>query len=77
MPHHNFGQLDEDDIKAVIAYLRTLKPIENTTEPSESDFPMNIIINTIPKKADLKPMPPKSDKAAYGKYLVTAAGCYD
>jgi len=77
MPHHNFGKLSEDDIHSLIAYLRTLEPIENTPEKSKSDFPMNFIINTIPKKAELKQAPPKSNKILYGKYLVTAASCYD
>lgn len=75
MPYSNFGQLDEEDIKSVIAFLRTLKPVEYVTEKSSSDFPMNIIINTIPEKANLKPMPNPADSIAYGKYLVTAASC--
>jgi len=77
MPHPNFGQLDEEDIKSVIAYIRSLPAIENETEASTSDFPMNFIIHTIPKAAQLAPMPDKSDKVAYGKYLVTAASCFN
>lgn len=76
MPHPNFGQLDEDDIKSVIAYIRSLPAIENKTEESYSDFPMNFIIHTIPKDAQLAPRPDPSDKVAYGKYLVTAASCF-
>lgn len=77
MPHIGYGQLDEEDIKSVIAYIRTLEPIENQTEPSEASFPMNFIINTIPKKPNFNKIPPQSDKIAYGKYLVTAASCND
>ena len=77
MPHHNFGLMDEEDIYSIIAYIRTLAPIENETKPSESFFPVNIIVHTIPKKANLQPMPPKNDIVAYGKYLVTAASCND
>ncbi len=77
MPHANYGQLDPADIKSVIAYLRTLEPIEHETTPSKSDFPMNFILNTIPKAADPNPIPEKSKLAAYGKYLITAASCYD
>lgn len=75
MPHHNYGKLDENDIKAVIAYIRTLAPIENKVPDSESDFPMNFIINTIPSKASLTARPPQSDTLAYGKYMATAASC--
>jgi len=77
MPYKNFGQLDKDDIEAVIAYIRSLAPLINITEKSSSDFPMNFIINTMPQKADLNPIPPKSSVVNYGKYLVTAAGCMD
>jgi len=75
MPHHNYGKLDEEDIKSVIAYLRTLPSIDNKVAESESDFPMNFIINTIPSKAQLSKMPSPSDTVAYGQYLVTAASC--
>lgn len=77
MPHPYYGQLDEEDIKSVIAYIRSLEPIDHETEPSVPDFPMNLIINTIPKQAQLTTRPPKSDLVSYGKYLVTAAACND
>lgn len=75
MSYPNFGQLDIEDIKSVIAYIRTLKPIQNDLPSSESDFPMNFIINTIPQKAQHTTIPPKTNTIAYGKYLLTAAGC--
>ena len=31
MPYTYYGQMDEEDIKCIIAYIRTLKPIENKT----------------------------------------------
>ncbi|MBK6610490.1 MAG: c-type cytochrome [Sphingobacteriales bacterium] len=75
MPHHLYGQLDKNDIEAVIAYIRSLKPIESKNEISSSDFPMNFIINTIPKKAAFTTIPPKTDKLNYGKYIITASAC--
>jgi hypothetical protein len=75
MPHPNYGQLDKEDIYSIIAYLRTLKPITKDIEASQSDFPMNFIINTIPRKAEFSTIPNKSDKLAYGTYLFTAAAC--
>ncbi|MCC7159692.1 MAG: c-type cytochrome [Ignavibacteria bacterium] len=77
MPHHNYGTLDRKDIEAVIAYIRTLNPIDNKTETSSSDFPMNFIINTIPKRPSFTTIPQQSDIIGYGKYMVTAAGCMD
>lgn len=75
MPHPNYGKMATEDIHAIIAYLRTLKPIENKVAQSVPDFPMNFIINTIPAKADPQAMPDTADKVEYGKYLLNAAAC--
>lgn len=75
MPHPNFGKADSTDILAVIAYLRTFAPIENNVEASKSDFPMNFIINTIPKDPAFTTRPSPEDKLAYGAYMLNAALC--
>src|SRR5688572_14174513 len=77
MPHPLYGQLNEEDIHSIIAYIRTLKPIENKVPESVSDFPMNFIINTIPAKPKFQPMPEAEDQLVYGKYLITAAACVE
>ncbi|MES3017293.1 MAG: c-type cytochrome [Bacteroidota bacterium] len=77
MPHPNFGKLDREDIYSIIAYLRTLTPIENFVPESEPDFPMNFIINTIPQKAEFTKIPNPANPVAYGAYLFTAASCGD
>lgn len=77
MPFHYYGQMDEEDIKSIIAYIRTLKPIANNVPESKSDFPMNFIINTIPHEPSFTKLPPKTDVVNYGKYLTNAAACID
>src|ERR1035437_1295346 len=77
MPCATYGKLDEEDIKSIIAYIRTLKPIKNEVPKSSSDFPMNFIINTIPEKAHFTKRPEKTDIVNYGKYMVSASGCID
>lgn len=77
MPYQEYGKIDPDDIEAVIAYLRTLDPIESNHPKSEVDFPFNIILRTIPDKANFTKKPPESDRIAYGKYIFTAAACGD
>lgn len=77
MPYRYYGQMDDEDIYSIIAYLRTLSPIENQVADSESDFPMNIIINTIPAKGAPVKRPDPTDQVAYGKYLVNASGCIE
>jgi len=77
MPYPYYGQMDEEDIRSIIAYIRTLKPIKNEVPQASSDFPMSIIINTIPTKASLTKMPAKTDGVNYGKYIVNAAACME
>lgn len=75
MPYHHFGQLDREDIEAVIAFLRTLEPVETHHPESKASFPFNLILRTMPKKAQLNSKPDKSQTVAYGKYMFTAAAC--
>ena len=77
MPFHYYGQMDEEDIKAIIAYTRSLKPIVNQVPESKSDFPMNLIINTLPHEANFTKLPAKTDVVNYGKYLTNAASCIE
>jgi mono/diheme cytochrome c family protein len=75
MPYPNFGQLAKEDIYSIIAYVRSLEPIKNDVPKSESDFPVNFIINTIPHEPTFSSIPPKAELIAYGKYMFTAVGC--
>lgn len=73
MPYPIYGKMDKEDIFSIIAYLRTLPSIEKNNETSTSNFPMNIIIHTIPQKAEFSTKP--TDKVSYGKYLANFAMC--
>lgn len=75
MPWDNYGKMDPEDIKAVIAYIRTLPPQTNEPPKSVPDFPMNFILNTLPHKATPGKRPPASDQVAYGAYVINAAAC--
>jgi cytochrome c553 len=77
MPYANYGKMDKEDIYDVIAYIRSLPPIENKTSDHVVDFPMNFILNTIPAKASFTQRPPKSDTVKYGAYLVNSAACIE
>lgn len=77
MPYSHYGTMDEEDIYSIIAYLRTLDPIENQVQESASDFPMSVIINTIPAKASPVKRPDPSDQVAYGGYMTNAAACIE
>lgn len=75
MPYENYAQMDKEDIYSIIAYIRTIPPVENQVEKSKPDFPMNLIMRTIPKAPEFSQRPEPEDTVAYGKYLYTLASC--
>jgi hypothetical protein len=77
MPYHIYGNLDPEDIYAVIAYIRTLPEIKNDVPESESDFPINFLINTFPHEGTPVKRPEKANTLEYGKYITNACGCID
>lgn len=77
MPYAYYGQMDNEDIYSIIAFLRTLKPIDSTPDDSKADFPMNFILHTIPQKPAPTKMPDASNEVEYGKYLTFSAGCFE
>ena len=77
MPYLNYGKMDREDIYDIIAYIRSIEPIESTIPESVSDFPMSLIINTLPQKANPQKKPDPKDELAYGAYMVNASGCVE
>jgi mono/diheme cytochrome c family protein len=77
MAYHRFGQLDKEDVYSIIAYIRELPAIKKDIPESQADFPVNFIINTMPKEAHFTTLPAETDQVAYGKYLANATGCVD
>jgi mono/diheme cytochrome c family protein len=75
MPYQKYGQMDKDDIEAIVAYMRTLPAIQNTVPAHTFTFPMQLIVRTLPAPARYAPKPDPSDRVRYGGYL--AAGCSD
>ena len=78
MPYPHFGNMSEDDVHAVLAYIRTLKAIESPAPPARQlSFPLNLIVRTIPRANTYGKRPSPDDKVAYGKYMTDAALCSD
>jgi hypothetical protein len=77
MPYQNYGKMDSEDIKSIIAYLRTLPSVENVVPTSKPNFWVKPIIKQMTKVAKHQPKPALQDTLAYGKYLLSFAGCTD
>lgn len=78
MPWMNYGRMDDADIHAVIAYLRTLEPVAADHPKGRVEFPMNLILRTLPKRNRPGKRPDMFTRPLeYGEYVLNAAACGD
>jgi mono/diheme cytochrome c family protein len=75
MPYEGYSKMSDSDAKAIVAFLRTLKPVRHEIAPRQLDFPVSVIVKFIPTPL-AGPVPdPKPEE--YGRYLASLAGCQD
>lgn len=75
MPIAFYRGLADDDVKAMIAYLRSVKPAKNAV--AKSTYRMPLPPNDGPPVGEVK-APPLTDKVAFGGYLAGPLGhCMD
>lgn len=79
MPYPYYRETSFEDLKAIIAYIRTLEPIEHETPESQPTFPFKLILRIIPDDVDVteNTAPDPSNKVKYGQYLAKVAGCVE
>lgn len=78
MPYPAYAQLCEEDLFSLVSYVRTLAPVPNDPPQTSLDFPVNLLVRTLPSPATPpKACPDPNDSVAYGRYLVNAASCAD
>ena len=76
-----YSQLSNEDTEAIIAYLRTLPPVEQTAVTGDKlSFLGSImfgagLFGTPEKAAEMVVAPPQGVTAEYGKYVATFAEC--
>ncbi|TDU66186.1 cytochrome c [Prosthecobacter fusiformis] len=75
MPYPAYRKMATEDIYSIMAYIRSLPAVENSTTPSKAAPPVNIIMHLMPRPAAPVTLPAPSDAVAYGGYLANAAGC--
>lgn len=75
MPYHNYSRMAKDDLHSIIAYLRTLKPIDSTQPPRHLMIPPAMFGPLPQNTLDQNVRPDPSDKIRYGEYIITFASC--
>jgi len=75
MPFHFYRQMSDTDVRAIVAYLRTVPPVKNETPKSKYAFPLP---PSYGPPVGHVPDVPRDDKLAYGAYLAGALGhCFE
>jgi len=77
MPWPHYSKMSREDVYSIIAYTRTLKPVEASYPKARLNFPVNILVHIMPQKASLGEFPPSADSVKYGEYLCRSAACID
>lgn len=80
MPYQTYAaNLSDEDALAIVAYLRTLPPINNNPGKTQVSFPISMFIRAVPQPLEKSPpaAPPVSDKMARGNWLLKVASCGD
>lgn len=74
MPVEMYRAMSDNDVRAIVAYLRTVKPIRNSVEKSTYKIPLPASYGPpLGKVPDVTP----SNKIAYGKYLSDIGHCME
>jgi len=71
MPINLYRQISDVDVRAIVAYLRTIEPVSN--EVPESSYPFPLPPNYGPSPVDV-PEPDRADPVAWGAYLAGPLG---
>ncbi len=77
MPYQRFRRMSDEDLAALVVYLRSLPPIRNPMAPTKIPFPLNRLINGVPEPVDGPVAADLSSAEKRGEYLVRIAICAD
>lgn len=76
MPYPHYNKLPKQDILDIIAYLRTIKPINNPVPERKLFIPISMAYPpNLKTDANKNVRPAETDRVKYGEYLVTIADC--
>jgi len=78
MPYQNFRRLPDEDLAAVVVYIRSLPPIHSPLPQTEIAFPVKYLIRSVPQPIPAPVSAPDLSSAEKrGEFLATVASCAD
>ena len=78
MPYGHFRFMSDEDVAAVVVYLRTIQPVKHQQPSTKLVFPVNYLIKAVPEPlTGPVPEPDRSTPEKRGAYLVQMSTCSD
>jgi mono/diheme cytochrome c family protein len=78
MPYMNYRRMSDEDLAAIITYIRSLPAVKQPHPATEIPFPPGPLINAVPQPIDgAVPEPDISTPEKRGEYLTALASCAD
>jgi len=76
MPYQNYRAYSDEDVAAIVVYLRSIPAVKNESPRSEIPFPLSRLINVVPEPLNVAvPGPDRSSREKYGEYVIRTADC--
>ena len=76
MPYQNYRNYSDEDVAAIVVYLRSIPAVRNELPKSEIPFPLSRLINMVPEPLTAaQPEPDTSTRVKRGEYMIRVADC--
>jgi hypothetical protein len=78
MPYSSYKKMSDEDLAAVVVYIRSVPAVRNPLPPTKIRFPVNYLVRGVPQPVTQPVQGPASaDALARGKYMVDlGCGCH-
>jgi len=77
MPYQEYRRIPDEDLAAIVVYIRSLTPVKNPLPKSTLPFPLPLIMRGVPEPlARPVPAPDLSTPEKRGEYVLRTAACH-
>jgi len=77
MPYPHYREMSDEDVAAIIVYLRSVPPVRNQLPVTKIPFPLKYLMNEMPQPVTSQVTSDLSTPEKRGAYLVSMAACAD
>ena len=77
MPYGEFRRIPDEDVAAIVVYLRSLPPVRNPLPKTALPFPLSVIMRGVPEPLEGPvPAPDLSTPEKRGEYVLRTSACH-